>query len=195
MRRFSENDLVDSGLVSTANDATRTLAQILVDPEIPDYPYSRVVSTVWEKAKVRGEASGALFELIVSACLYDAKVKVFYRHATLERCPKLESDLLVWSQFGSPWCIQLTSTLRERYKLADLQAFRVKSSYSNAAVVLLTMDQFDTAKRSRGDFESLDELIYCGNEAFDSLVDRLAFANATRCESLLNSKRTRTVSQ
>jgi hypothetical protein len=195
MKRFSEQDFVDAGFVLAPNDATKALSQLLLDPNVPDYPYSRVVSTLWEKAKQRRVASGALFELIVSACLYDAKVSTFYRHASLECCPKLESDLLVWSQYGEPWCIQLTSTLRERYKLADLQAFRMKSSYPNAVVFLLTMDQFDTAKRARTDFESLDELIYCGNESFDLLMERLAFASAAKCERLLESKRTRTVSQ
>ncbi len=195
MRIVTESDLVRAGLVAVPNDVTKVLAEILLDPEIPAYPYSRVLNFVWDRAKLRGEASGALFELMVSVCLFDAKVNVFYRHALLEGCPKIEHDLLVWTPEGAPWCIQMTSTLRERYKLADLQAFRVKSSYPKAIVVLLTMDQADTSKRSSRDFESLDDLIFCGNESLDLLIERLAFANSKSCENLIESKRTRTVNR
>lgn len=193
MKNFAEAHLVSVGLVTATSDLTRTFVDITRSPNVPSYPYSRFMSAFWEEASSQGQNSGALFELMVACCLYDARVGIFYRHATLQDSPKVESDLLVWTREGMPWCIQMTSTLRERYKLADLQAFRVKAAYHNAAFFLLTMDQFDTSKRSKNDFESLDELVYCGSAAFDSLIEKLTFSRSNECDILELSKRTKKV--
>lgn len=193
MKRFTEEQLVSAGLVTVTSDLTSVFVGISGRPNVPSYPYSRFMSAFWEEASSQGQSSGALFELMVACCLYDARVGTFYRHATLQDSPKVESDLLVWTREGMPWCIQMTSTLRERYKLADLQAFRVKASYHNAAFFLLTMDQFDTSKRSKKDFESLDELVYCGSAAFDSLIEKLTFSSSSECDALVFSKRTKKV--
>lgn len=193
MKSFTEEQLVSAGLVTATSDLTRTFVNITRIPNVPSYPYSRFMSAFWEEANSQGQTSGALFELLVACCFYDARVGTFYRHATLQDSPKVESDLLVWTREGTPWCIQMTSTLRERYKLADLQAFRVKASYHNAAFFLLTMDQFDTSKRSRKDFESLDELVYCGSAAFDFLIEKLTFSSSCECDTLVFAKRTKKV--
>lgn len=193
MKSFTEEQLVSVGLVAATSELTSIFVDITRSPNVPSYPYSRFMSAFWEEASSHGRTSGALFELMVACCLYDARVGTFYRHATLQDSPKVESDLLVWTREGMPWCIQMTSTLRERYKLADLQAFRVKAAYHNAAFFLLTMDQFDTSKRSKKDFESLDELVYCGSAAFDSLIEKLTFSRSNECDALVFSKRTKKV--
>jgi hypothetical protein len=193
MKSFTEAHLVSVGLVTATSDLTRIFVGICGRPNVPSYPYSRFMSAFWDEASTHGQTSGALFELMVASCLYDARVGTFYRHANLQGSPKVETDLLVWTREGKPWCIQMTSTLRERYRLADLQAFRVKASYQNAAFFLLTMDQFDTAKRSKKDFESLDELVYCGSAAFDSLIAQLTFSSSNECDVLELSKRTKKV--
>lgn len=194
MANFPHRSLTGSDLVPKTTETSDALEQIIGSGSFPRYPYSRFVEGVWAEAKERNQATGALFELLVAACIYDSGVQIFYRHARLNGCPTVESDLLIWSAFdSSPWCIQLTSTLRERYKLADLQAFRVKSAYPKAIFALLTMDQTDTSRRTSGDFESLDELVYCGSPAFDTLIQRMVHSGSETCRELVELKKTQAV--
>lgn len=194
MNISSNRPFLAPGLTSRAKDTSNALLEILASGDYPRYPYSRFIEAVWTDAKQRKQASGALFELLVSACLNDAGVRTFYRHGRLLGSPMVEFDLLIWSAFdSSPWCIQLTSSLRERYKLADLQAFRVKSSYPNAIVTLLTMDQEDASRRTNTDYESLDELIYCGSPVFDSFIQRMAHSGSGSCPEIVDFKKTQMV--
>jgi hypothetical protein len=102
--------------------------------------------------------------------------------------------MLVWNGFDdSPWCMQLTSSLRERYKLADLQAFRVKAAYPLATICLLTMDQLETSRRKADDFEALDQLIYCGSSDFDDLIEKLRYSRPQLSDEIIESKRTQII--
>lgn len=163
--------LVRYGLTKSSNESSQFLARNQDSFDDVMKPYGSYVSDLWAEAKRLGADSGPLFEMIIGSVIFSAGVSSFYRKTALARVPELEVDFLLLSEDKeSPVCIQLTSTLRERYKLADLQAFKIKHYYPGAHVALLTMDSKDVARRDPSELKSLDDLIDAGTKSLDALV-------------------------
>ncbi len=163
--------LIQYGLARNSTEETMFLARNQETFSSVTSPKSIHVSTVWTEAKRLGVTSGNLFEMIVGSVLFSLGLGPFYRHVALAQVPELDIDFVIFGQDPSaPICLQLTSTLRERHKLADLQAFKVKHYYPNAYFALLTMDSKDVARKLGMEFPSLDLLVDAGSEQFDDLI-------------------------
>ena len=164
--------LLRYGLTKSSNDSSQFLARNQDSFDDVKPPFGRYVHGLWSEAKRLGVDSGPLFEMIIGSVIFSAGVEAFYRKTALAKVPELELDfLLLGDDPNSPICIQLTSTLRERYKLADLQAFKIKHFYPGAYVTLLTMDSKDVARRDPAQLKSLDALIDAGSTGLDELVE------------------------
>ena len=166
----ADDYLLQLGLTVGLNRQTTNFAMAVPGIDVISEPYSSFVRRTWADFKQDDLASGDVFELLVAALLYHCGTGDFYRHATLKYLHHTDFDFLLWDQNdGAPMVIQCTSTLRERFRLADLEAFRVKHFFPNAKTFLLTMDYRDTARLSNYEFDSLDGLIYAGDAALDDL--------------------------
>lgn len=163
--------LIQANLARTSGEASQFLSRQQPSFDSIGEDFSKHVDSIWIEAKRLGVDSGSLFEMLVGSIFMAADLTPFYSSAELMEASGLEMDYLIWnSACDAPVCFQLTSTLRERFKLADLQAFKVKTRYPSAEFHLLTMDSKDVARRKSTTFESLDSLIYCGDTSFDQLL-------------------------
>ena len=166
--------LIQTGIAKTLNRQTKNFAVALPSLEKVFAPYSEFTRKTWDALKQDGLDSGDVFELMIATLLYHSGISVFYRHATIKFLEHTDFDLLLWDeQNAAPVLLQCTSTLRERFRLADLESFRSKSFYPNAKTYLLTMDYRDTARLTDYKFDSLDRLIYAGDRALDELFEYL----------------------
>ena len=63
-----------------------------------------------------------------------------YWQAEFTAVPNNFNDVMVWSKEHSPVIISCKTSLRERYKQADLEAVALRAHFPNAKLFLLTLD-------------------------------------------------------
>lgn len=119
---------------------------------------------------------GNLFELIICTLLYCEQIKPFYKQAKVAFVPNVHFDALLYNQ-SSPVSLSLKTSLRERYKQADLEAIALKYVHRKAKCYLLTMDSTEArvqkAKIATGDIIGLDDIIDCNTDDINKLIASL----------------------
>ena len=108
--------------------------------------------------------------------LYREGITPFYTQAKVAFVPNVNFDTLLYCQ-ATPVSLSLKTSLRERYKQADLEAIALKYVHRKSKCYLLTMDSTEAkvqkAKILSGDIIGLDEIIDCNTNDINTLVDEL----------------------
>lgn len=139
---------------------------------------SEYINYFWNKYQnVEGRTAnlnGKVFELIVSTLLYRENLKPLYIQAEVAFVPNVDFDALLYSKEVGPIALSMKTSLRERYKQADLEAIALKYVHRKAKSYLLTMDEKEARiakeKIVNGSIIGLDKIILCSGEDIDSLV-------------------------
>ncbi len=125
---------------------------------------------------------GNVFEYIIYTLLFREGIKPFYTQAQVAFVPNVNFDALLYCQ-SAPVSLSLKTSLRERYKQADLEAIALKYVHRRAKCYLLTMDTKEAnAQKSKilsGEIIGLDEIIDCNSDDIDNLIDNLKKTNYT----------------
>lgn len=88
-----------------------------------------------------GSAAGHWLEWATIVALREQKLTPIYWQAEFAAVPKNFNDVLLWSKEHGPIIISCKTSLRERYKQADLEAVALRQHYPNAKFFLLTLDE------------------------------------------------------
>lgn len=125
-----------------------------------------------------------MFRFIFYTLLYREGIRPFYTQAKVAFVPNIEFDTILYSK-ERPVCLSLKTSLRERYKQADLEAIALKYVHRKAQCFLLTLDSKEAkstkAKIPNGQLIGLDDVIDCNTEQIDNLIANLK--NYSFCES------------
>lgn len=124
----------------------------------------------------KSQLNGNVFEYIIYSLLYREGIKPFYTQAKVAFVPNVNFDTLLYCQ-STPVSLSLKTSLRERYKQADLEAIALKYVHRKSKCYLLTMDTKEAnvqkAKILSGDIIGLDEIIDCNSNDIDNLINSL----------------------
>ena len=119
---------------------------------------------------------GNVFEFIIYTLLFREGIKPFYTQAQVAFVPNVNFDALLYCQ-SAPVSLSLKTSLRERYKQADLEAIALKYVHRRSKCYLLTMDTKEAnAQKSKiisGEIIGLDEIIDCNSDDINILFDNL----------------------
>ena len=88
-----------------------------------------------------GSAAGRWFEWAVIVALKDQKLTPLWWQAEFVAVPKNYNDVLLWSKEYGPVVLSCKTSLRERYKQADLESVALRQHYPNAKFFLVTLDE------------------------------------------------------
>lgn len=120
--------------------------------------------------------NGNMFELIIYTLLYREGIKPFYTQAKVTYVPNIIYDAILYNQ-SQPVSLSLKTSLRERYKQADLEAVAQKYVHRRSKCYLLTISAEEAAianeKIKKGDIIGLDAVIDCTTSQIDDLVTNL----------------------
>lgn len=129
-----------------------------------------------------------IFKLIFYTLLYREGILPFYTQAKVAFVPNIEFDTILYSK-ERPVCLSLKTSLRERYKQADLEAIALKYVHRKAQSYLLTLDAREAkatkAKIPEGLLIGLDDVIDCNTKQIDELVTklkRMKFCESTKID-------------
>ncbi|WP_150139708.1 hypothetical protein [Candidatus Enterovibrio escicola] len=85
--------------------------------------------------------NGAIFELIISTMLIKFNITPFFIQSTVAFVPNVRSDILLYTNEKGPVGLSLKTTLRERYKQADLEAYVLKNVHRNSETFIITASE------------------------------------------------------
>lgn len=138
------------------------------------------IKKYWDKYKELGisnnSMNGQIFELIIYTLLYREELIPYYTQAKVAFIPNVEYDTILYTP-SSPINLSLKTSLRERYKQADLEAIALVHVHRKAKSYLLTLDPNEAktckSKIKSGEIIGLDGIIDCNTSDIDVLINEL----------------------
>ena len=152
--------------------------------EIPKMKSSEYVAYCWEKFKKYCEnvpnaknLNGQVFEIIIQTEMFRQSLFPMYIQAQVAFVPNVNFDVLFYTRDRYPIGISLKTSLRERYKQADLEAVALKYVHRKALNFLITLHESEARKAKEksenGEMLGLDNIIIATKDEFDELVNQL----------------------
>lgn len=126
---------------------------------------------------VRGQA----FEAALSALFIREGLVPFYTQAQVQFVPNAIFDFLFWTTEFGPLAVSAKTSLRERYKQADLEAYALRSVHRRSENTLITLD-FKEAGRlkdkiRKGEIYAVDEVVVADQDEMDVLIEKFKNLN------------------
>jgi len=139
---------------------------------------SEYVSMYWDKYQNHPEKNnnlnGKIFEYILATLFVRENLLPLYLSAKVAFVPNVTYDLMLYTKEIGPICLSAKTSLRERYKQADLEAFALKNVHRKALSFLITLEENEAnsvkAKIKSGDVIGLDDVIVATDSEFDKLI-------------------------
>ncbi|MCD7731068.1 MAG: hypothetical protein LUI05_06185 [Oscillospiraceae bacterium] len=122
--------------------------------------------------------NGTIFEYIIETALYNRGILPMFTQASVAFVPNANFDILLYTDMNFPIGLSLKTSLRERYKQADLEAIALKYVHRRALNYLITLsgDEADNVKEkiSNGTLLGINKVITADTVEFDDLCDELS---------------------
>ncbi len=139
---------------------------------------SEYIAFYWQEFKKHPESNnnlnGKIFEYILATLFVREGLMPLYLSAKVAFVPNVIYDLMFYTNERGPICISAKTSLRERYKQADLEAIALKYVHRKALSFLVTLEENEAksvkAKIKSGDVIGLDKVVVATNAEFDELI-------------------------
>lgn len=136
------------------------------------------VNLYWNKYLSLNERNanlnGKVFEYIITTLLYRENLLPVYIQAQVAFVPNVDFDALLYSREVGPIALSMKTSLRERYKQADLEAIALKYVHRKAKAFLLTMEENEAVNAKNkivsGDIIGLDAIVVCSGKDIDEMI-------------------------
>lgn len=171
------------GIVIGDNKKTANLFEELFS-DFMEFDYtkpSEYIKSLWSKYEAypvrNSNINGTMFEYILASLCIREGILPIYMNSKVAFVPNVSYDLMFYSAERGPICWSVKTSLRERYKQADLEAIALKYVHRRALSFLVTLDEGEAqgvkSKIKSGDVIGLDKVIVATNPEFDELVEDL----------------------
>jgi hypothetical protein len=163
---------------------TNNKAEIVFDSLFPNFleikydKPSEYIQKYWNAYLLRPERNnnlnGKLFEYILATLCIREGIIPIYMSAKVAFVPNVIYDLMFYTKERGPICWSVKTSLRERYKQADLESIALKHVHRKALSYLITLEENEAksvkVKIKNGDVIGLDDVIVATSEEFDQLI-------------------------
>jgi hypothetical protein len=153
-------------------------------PDFRDVEYKKpsdYIADLWSRYKKTGKENnnlnGKIFELILATLLWRENILPLFLQAKVVFVPNCNFDLLLYCKEVGPICLSAKTSLRERYKQADLESTALKYVHRKSLSYLITLDVDATRtvknKIKDGDIIGINNCVLANSGEFDSLINTL----------------------
>jgi len=164
-------------VVNAKNIVKQIVPDIQADSGITPSAFVAKAWTIYkERFDSNSNLNGKVFEAIIAISLVRKNIFPIYLQAKVAFIPGVNYDCIVYTQEIGPVSISAKTSLRERWKQADLEAVALKNIHRKSESYLVTLEP-DEVRRRKADPSSvmaLDDFILANSEEYDKLVDRLS---------------------
>ena len=177
------NQLSELGIVLGKDTKTEIVFDSLF-PNFMDIEYSKpseYISIYWNAYQKHPERNnnlnGKIFEYILATLCVREGLLPLYLSAKVAFVPNVIYDLMFYTKERGPICISAKTSLRERYKQADLEAIALKYVHRKALSFLVTLEEKEAkgvkTKIKSGDIIGLDKVVVATDDDFNELITEL----------------------
>jgi hypothetical protein len=162
-------------------------AELVFDSLLPNFlevEYNKpneYIQKYWNAFLLQPERSntlnGKVFEYLLATLCVREGILPIYMSAKVAFVPNVIYDLMFYSIERGPICWSVKTSLRERYKQADLEAIALKYVHRKALSYLITLQEDEArsvkAKIKSGHVIGIDDVIVATSEDFNKLIFEL----------------------
>ncbi len=134
-----------------------------------------------ESEDIDRSVNGSVFEALICVLLYLENIYPLFSQVQVAFVPNAIFDILMYSNRNKIVSLSLKTTLRERWKQADLEAFALKNVHRNSSSYLITLSEKEASsiknKIESGGVLGLNDVVLANSEEFDILINRLKVDN------------------
>lgn len=175
--------LKELGIVIGDNTKAGNLFEKLF-PDFMDVQYSTpsdYVNAIWSKYEQQTDRNanlnGKVFEYVLASLCIREGILPLYMSAKVAFVPNVIYDLMFYTSERGPICWSVKTSLRERYKQADLESIALKYVHRKALSYLITLSENEAnsvkEKIKKGDVIGLDNVVVATKSEFDKVVEEL----------------------
>lgn len=174
--------LRDIGVVTHANKSSRIFDEYcwcFYEMENSPSEYIRACQDAYINSPVtkNNALNGKMFELMISSLCVRENIKPVFLQASVAFVPNVEYDAILYSQEQFPISLSMKTSLRERYKQADLEAIALKYVHRKAESYLLSLDENEVMdvknKILSGSVLGINNVLCATSGEFDEFVYNL----------------------
>ena len=138
--------------------------------------------------KGNNNLNGAIFEYLLATIFYLEGIKPLFFQAQVVFVPNVNFDFLCYSDEFGPVVFSAKTSLRERYKQADLEAIALKYVHRKSKSYLITLNEIEAESVNKkilsGDVIGIDEVIVASSNDFDELIKSIKTYNFIKPEKV-----------
>ena len=159
-----------------------TKAELIFDSLYPNFlevEYTKpteYITKYWNEYSKHPEKNnsqnGKVFEYILATLCVRENILPIYLIAKVAFVPNVIYDIMFYTTEKGPICWSIKTSLRERYKQADLEAIALKYVHRKALSYLITLEKRE-AKIKDGSVIGIDNVIVATDEEFNDLIAEL----------------------
>ncbi|WP_213562984.1 hypothetical protein [Staphylococcus auricularis] len=118
--------------------------------------------------------NGSVFENLIILSLAREGIENIYYQTELSFVPSAIFDIFLYNK-NEPVALSIKTTLRERWKQADLEALAVKQVHKNSKCYVLTTSESEVRARRKNDksYNGLDGFILVHTSEYDNFVKKI----------------------
>jgi len=151
---------------------------------------SEYIKECWDRycksSHQNNSLNGSIFEYIIISEMYRQSIYPMYLQAQIAFVPNVKFDVLLYTDEEIPIGISLKTSLRERYKQADLEAAALKNVHRLAKNYLITLNKKEAEtvneKIKNKIILGLNDVVVAIDSEFDVLVEELKKKNLIKPE-------------
>lgn len=180
-------ELVNQGIAKKETTSTMLFDSLITGETFMSVKYKspqEYIYQYWQALQKANQPNlhGNVFEYIIYSLLFRENICPFYTQAKVAFVPNVNFDALLYNR-SAPISLSLKTSLRNGYKMDDLEAVALRYIYRRSKSYLLTMDTKEAnvqkAKILSGDIMGLDAIIDCNTEDINQLIAELKKAQFT----------------
>ena len=143
---------------------------------------AELVKTLWDRYEsVTSSLNGSVFEGILATIFYRSGILPLYLQAKLAFVPNVDFDFVAYSKECGPIILSAKTSLRERYKQADLEGMMLRQVYRRSKSYLITLHEQEAQNVNKkiqdGKVLGIDNVIVATDKSFDRLINTLKSYN------------------
>lgn len=136
--------LRDIGVITRANKSSRIFDKYcwrFYGTQYAPSEYIRQCQEAYVRCPVpkNNALNGKMFELMISSLCVRENIKLVFLQTSVAFVPNVEYDAILYSSEQFPISLSMKTSLRERYKQADLEAIALKYVHRKAESYLLSL--------------------------------------------------------
>lgn len=140
---------------------------------------SAFIHKYWQKYQNNNPSSqninGKVFEELICIALIKERIFPFYMQAKVAFIPNINYDFIVYTKERGPIALSAKTSLRERWKQADLEALALKNIHRKSQTFVITLDHQAVKSRRIDDDQTLgiDTFVLANTSELDDLTSLL----------------------